>query len=145
MQRRFFLTAPLLAGLMISLSPVPAAAGSATAPLPARGLTLLMVDRPGCPYCLAFRREILPGYADHPEGRAAPLSVIPLDGPWPDGLALARSPYLTPSFILLRDRREVARIEGYPGRRHFWPLLRDMLASDAALNGAGAKKPEGRP
>lgn len=136
--RRFFMIAPVLAGVLGAASPLAAAAAAvAAAPLPARGLALLMIDRPGCAWCAAFRREILPGYSTHPQGRAAPLSVIPLDGPWPDGLALARRPYLTPSFILLRDRAEVARIEGYPGPRHFWPLFRDMLAKDAALNAAG--------
>lgn len=127
MHRRAFL-ATTAAALLTAAAPATA--------LPARGLALLMVDRPGCVWCLAFRREILPGYAARPEGRAAPLSVIAIDGPWPDGLALDRRPYLTPSFILLRDRREVARIEGYPGKRHFWPLLRDMLDRDAALNAA---------
>lgn len=127
MHRRAFLTTAS-AALLIAATPAAA--------LPARGLALLMVDRPGCVWCLAFRREILPGYAANPEGRAAPLSVLDIDGPWPDGLALDRRPYLTPSFILLRDRREVARIEGYPGKRHFWPLLRDMLDRDAALNAA---------
>ena len=62
------------------------------------------------------------------EGRAAPLLVVDRDGPYPDGLALARRPWLTPSFILLQGGIEIARFEGYPGAGKFFPVLRDMLA-----------------
>ena len=88
---------------------------------------LLMVEDQGCPFCRQFRAEILPGYARNPQGRAAPLTRVDIDGPWPNGLALDRRPQVTPTFILLDDGREVARIEGYPGRDGFWPMLGDML------------------
>ena len=127
-RRRLILTA------IAAAAPLRAAvAGEA---LPARGLALVMVDRPGCGYCRAWKREILPGFASHPQGRAAPLTIVQMDGPWPDGLALARAPFFTPTFILLHDRAEVARLEGYPGKRHFWPEIDRMLATDAALRGA---------
>lgn len=94
----------------------------------APGLRLLMVRRPGCVYCAQWDREIAPVYASHPDGRAAPLLAVDLDGPYPDGLALARRPWLTPTFILLRDGIEMARFEGYPGADRFFAVLRDMLA-----------------
>lgn len=96
--------------------------------LAAPGLRLLMVRRRGCVYCAQWDREIAPVYAAHAEGRAAPLLQVDRDGPFPDGLALARRPWLTPSFILLRDGVEVTRFEGYPGAERFFPVLRDMLA-----------------
>ena len=51
-------------------------------------------------------------------GRSIPLPTAethfingrPLKGPYPDGLALDRRPWLTPSFILLRGGQEVARV-----------------------------------
>lgn len=101
------------------------AAGAARA---APRLQLLMVRRRGCVYCAQWDREIAPVYAAHPEGRAAPLLVVDRDGPFPDGLALARRPWLTPTFILLRGGVEVTRFEGYPGAKAFFPVLRDMLA-----------------
>ena len=61
----------------------------------AGAIALVMVDRAGCPYCTAWKREILPGYAAHPTGRSLPLALVPLDGPWPDGLALARAPAIS--------------------------------------------------
>ena len=91
------------------------------------GLRLMMVRRRGCVHCAAWDREIGPVYARHPEGRAAPLMMVDVDGPYPDGLALDRKPWLTPSFILLRDGLEVTRFEGYPGAERFFPVLRAML------------------
>ncbi len=95
--------------------------------LAAPGLRLMMVRRPGCVYCAQWDREIGPVYASRPEGRAAPLFMVDVDGPYPDGLALDRRPWLTPSFILLRDGQEVARFEGYPGAERFFEVLRVML------------------
>ncbi|HRO14594.1 MAG TPA: SoxS protein [Paracoccus sp. (in: a-proteobacteria)] len=101
---------------------------------PARdGLQLIMVDHEGCSWCRAWKREILPGYHSRAEGRAAPLTIVQIDGPWPDGVALARAPFITPTFILLRDRKEVARIEGYAGKQHFWPLMSDLLEAGRAM------------
>ncbi|MDS9467152.1 SoxS protein [Paracoccus sp. MBLB3053] len=94
---------------------------------PAPQLRLLMVRRKGCTYCAQWDREIAPIYADHPEGRLAPLIMVDVDGPYPDGLALARMPWLTPGFILLRDGQEIGRYEGYPGADRFFPMLRGLI------------------
>lgn len=93
----------------------------------APGLHLMMVRRKGCVYCAQWDRQIGPGYARHPEGKAAPLFMVDVDGPYPDGLALARMPWLTPSFILLRNGVEMARFEGYPGADRFYAVLHAML------------------
>jgi len=92
-----------------------------------RDTRLLMVRRKGCVYCAQWDREIGPVYASHPEGRSAPLLMVDIDGPFPDGLALDRMPWLTPGFILLLDGQEVTRFEGYPGAERFFPVLRGML------------------
>lgn len=117
MHRRAVLTALALAAA------VPAAAAPAL-----RGRALLMVEAPRCPFCAAFRREVLPVYAARPEGRAAPLTPVPIDGPWPDGLALARAPQASPTFILLDNRMEVGRFEGYDSPEGFWRALGKLLA-----------------
>lgn len=93
-----------------------------------QGLRLMMVRRKGCVYCAQWDREIGPIYSQRPEGRAAPLFSVDVAGPYPDGLALARKPWLTPSFILLKSGAEVTRFEGYPGADKFFPVLADMLA-----------------
>ncbi|ARJ70812.1 hypothetical protein B0A89_08225 [Paracoccus contaminans] len=106
---------------------MPAPLAEAAPAAPRRGLALMMVERPGCPWCAAWRREILPSYAAQAAGRRLPLSFVSLDGPWPDGLALARAPRVTPTFLLLRGGIEIARIEGYAGPARFWPEIDSLL------------------
>lgn len=117
---------PLAAGII-----APAAVGAepipATAPVSA-GVELIMVEQAGCWYCARWKDEVMPEYALTAEGRAAPLRMVPLDGPWPDGLALDSRPAITPTFILVRGGQELSRLEGYPGEDYFWPLLAGMLA-----------------
>jgi hypothetical protein len=90
-------------------------------------LQLMMLDKPGCVYCLAWDRQIGPGYAASPQGASAPLFRVDINGPFPNGLALARRPFATPTFILLRKGIEIGRIEGYPGREGFYPRLQEIL------------------
>ena len=92
---------------------------------------LLMIRQDSCIYCRQWEAEIAPAYAASPQGRAAPLLRIDINGPYPDGLALDRQPYVTPTFILIRNGQETGRIEGYPGQKNFWRLL------DRALSASG--------
>lgn len=104
------------------------------------GVELIMVEQRGCHSCARWKAEVMPDYASTAEGRAAPLRVVELDGPWPDGLALGNRPAITPTFILIRGGRELSRLVGYPGENHFWPLLGGMLAEAgiaSAPDGAG--------
>ena len=91
---------------------------------------LILVERAGCAGCHAFRQD-LPDYAQTALGQIAPLTRVDIDhGRWPEGLVLGARPRLTPTFLLLRDGVEIARILGYAGRA---PLL-DALG--AALKSA---------
>ncbi|MDO5620466.1 MAG: SoxS protein [Paracoccus sp. (in: a-proteobacteria)] len=129
MKRRAFLA--LLPAVML-VRPAAAAPVPVTArPIPDKGAALVLVDSPGCAWCRRWRAEIGATYHQTTQGRAAPLSVIDIRGAWPDGVVLDRRPFMTPTFILLRDKVELARIEGYPGAAHFMPEL------DALLQTAG--------
>ncbi len=94
-------------------------------------LRLMMIEQRGCIYCAAWDTEIGSIYEKTAEGRAAPLMRQELRAPLPDGVTLAAPPVYTPSFILLHNGAEVARLEGYPGPDFFWPMLEDMLQSAA--------------
>ena len=98
-----------------------------TLPAAADPLRLLMVEKDGCIYCQAWDRNIGPGYAASDAGRAAPLMRVDIHGPYPDGLALARRPFVTPTFILLDGGSEVGRLEGHMTAAQFWPALNALL------------------
>lgn len=88
---------------------------------------LVMVEEPGCIWCARWDDEIAPGYGRTPEGRFAPLRRVDIRA-LPGGLRLDRRVAFTPTFLLVEDGRELARLEGYPGRHFFWPLLGRMLS-----------------
>jgi hypothetical protein len=94
---------------------------------PAAAAELVMVEQQGCPYCARWDAEIAPAYPLTPEGQAAPLRRIDLHAPPPDDLAFDAPLRITPTFVLVDDGQEVARLEGYPGDEFFWPLLGQML------------------
>lgn len=88
---------------------------------------LVMVERPGCPWCEAFDREIAPVYGKTAEGRRAPLRRIPLAGPVPADLTFVARERLTPLFVLVDRGREIGRIRGYPGAEGFWMQLAMLM------------------
>ena len=96
-------------------------------PAVADPIRLLMVEKHGCVYCRAWDRNIGPGYAASDAGQAAPLMRVDIHGPWPDGLALARRPFVTPTFILLDGGMEVGRLEGHMTPGQFYPALTALL------------------
>lgn len=93
----------------------------------AQGLTLYMVEQPGCIYCARWNAEVGDAYHLTAEGRAAPLVRIQLRDPLPDGISFARKAVFTPTFVLVRDGQELERIEGYPGEDFFYGMLGVML------------------
>ena len=109
------------------LAAMAVAAGLAGPAAAAPDLRLVMVEQPGCTYCQQWHSEIGPIYPKTPEGAAAPLEVVRLRAPLPEGMRFDSPPVFTPTFVLVRDGAEIGRIEGYPGGEFFWGLLGEML------------------
>lgn len=99
--------------------------------LPATAAELIMVEQPGCAWCERWNDEIAPAYPKTSEGAFAPLRRVNLRQ-IPDDVNVARRVMFTPTFLLVEDGQEVARIEGYPGEDFFWPLLGRMLMDHTA-------------
>lgn len=95
--------------------------------LRAEAAELVMLEQPGCPWCARFNAEIAPAYGKTDEGRRAPLRRVDITRGWPQDLAAITPDRLTPTFILVEDGREIARLRGYPGDNFFWPLLDEMI------------------
>ncbi|MGI9383789.1 MAG: hypothetical protein ACR2PO_11600, partial [Methyloligellaceae bacterium] len=91
-----------------------------------RGVTLVMFDSPLCEYCELWDQEIGVVYDKTPEGRFAPLRRVTKDR-GPHGIGNLRAIIYTPTFVVVKDGREVGRITGYPGEDFFWPMLADIL------------------
>ena len=114
------------------------AGGFWTAPARAEqfAIQLIMVEEDGCIWCIRWNDDISEIYPKTAEGKFAPLRRVDLRNPDPADLDLARTAFFTPTFILLRDDVELARIEGYPGEDFFWGLLGKMLKENTDFAGA---------
>ena len=95
----------------------------------ALALELVMIEQADCVFCDRFNNEIAPAYPKTPEGQRAPLRRVDLHAPWPDDLSQIKKEPFTPTFVLVEDNKELARLRGYPGDDHFWFLLNQMLDS----------------
>jgi len=96
---------------------------------------LVMVEQKGCVYCTMWHDQVGPEYAMTPEGAFAPVRHIDLHAPRPDDLIFDGPLRITPTFVLMVDDREVARMEGYPGEDFFWGLLDRMLKENTNFQG----------
>ncbi|MEQ1697242.1 MAG: thioredoxin [Hyphomicrobiaceae bacterium] len=124
--RRTFLTGLAAVTAVPSLLlPNTSAAGNA-------GLSLIMVDEPGCVYCRKWEAEIGGGYARSAQGRFAPLVKVRRKS---RELSAFNPVIYTPTFILVRRGEELGRITGYPGRAYFYSELDTLLASAGFIPG----------
>ena len=99
------------------------------------GTELVMVEERGCIWCARWNTEIGPIYSETPEGAYAPLRRIDLRGERPEGLTFKSPLRITPTFVLVDEGTEVARLEGYPGEDFFWGLLSLMLTDNTDYEG----------
>lgn len=90
---------------------------------------LIMVHQDGCYECQAWDNLLGPIYPKTSEGQFAPLRRVDLRGEQPDDLDFKFRPFITPTFILVENGKELGRIEGNPGDEFFWIYL-DRLLSD---------------
>lgn len=97
---------------------------------------LVMIDRDGCGYCIAWKKQIGPAYPNTNLGQFAPLRVVNVREGTPAGLSLDRPVVFTPTFILVDNGKELGRIEGYPGEDFFWSLLEKMLVEKTDFIGS---------
>ncbi|WP_341640495.1 hypothetical protein [Phycobacter sp. K97] len=99
---------------------------------PARAVELVMVEQHGCEWCARWNEEIAPIYPKTAEGAFAPLRRVDLRN-LPSDLNTTRRVNFTPTFLIVKDGHEIARLEGYPGEDFFWPLLEAMLRDHAGF------------
>lgn len=98
-----------------------------TLSLPARAVELVMVEQHGCEWCARWNEEIAPIYPKTAEGAFAPLRRVDLRN-MPDDLETTRRVLFTPTFLIVEDGHEKARLEGYPGADFSGPCWRRCCA-----------------
>jgi len=112
------------AALTVTLGPLSPGGAGATV----RAAELIMLEQPGCRWCARWNEEIAPAYPKTEEGSMAPLRRVDITKAWPDDLREISEDIYTPTFILVENGQEIARLRGYPGDHFFWPMLGEMLA-----------------
>lgn len=108
----------------------------------AQAAELVMFEKAGCPWCVAFDLEIAPVYAKTDEALRAPLRRVNIAQPLPADLAFVEVERLTPMFVLVDKGREIGRIRGYGGRDMFWTQL-FMLMQKLDTPGSETGHPQG--
>jgi hypothetical protein len=102
-----------------------AAGGSLTRS--AQAAELLMLEQAGCAWCRKWEAEIGPVYGNTEQAKIAPIRKVDINAEWPEDLANVRKERFTPTFVLIEDGIEIARMRGYTGDEFFWFLLDEML------------------
>ncbi|MBO0663608.1 thioredoxin family protein [Jiella sp. MQZ9-1] len=96
--------------------------------MPAFSAELLMFEQAGCPFCRKFDTEIAPDYPNSRIGKIAPLRRVNIFADRRGGIAGLTPAVFTPTFVLIGDDgHEIGRLEGYPGRRWFYPEIEQLL------------------
>lgn len=97
-------------------------------------MALVMVEQDGCIYCSRWHDEVGEIYPQTEFAERAPLQVVDIDD-LPGDLTLEGRVVFTPTFLLVVDDEEIARVEGYAGDDLFWMrmelLTRDLDALEA--------------
>ncbi len=116
--RIYSLFAMSLKGLLLS--------ATLSSPLHAETI-LIMFEEDGCPYCDLWKEQIGPIYPKTSEGAIAPIMMLDISEPLPEGISINSRPIYTPTFVLIDDGQEIDRLLGYPGEDFFWFLVDKML------------------
>lgn len=94
-------------------------------------MRLFVFEIEGCTACTQFHTEALQDYWTSETSRSLPLTIVDLNALGTAGQPL-RSPIRTvPTFIVMRDGIEIARLTGYPGKQAFETGIAQVLADDA--------------
>ena len=100
----------------------------ATVPL-LGNLQLVVMEAEGCIYCTIFRRDVLPSYEDSERGKDMPVRFVDVNDVAKTGLELSSPIDILPTFVVVKDQREIGRIPGYVGPEDFFHAINYLLSS----------------
>lgn len=94
---------------------------------PVTAAELLVMEDARCGPCILFERQVGALYAKTAEGRRAPLRRVAYGAPVPEPHAFVAPARVAPTFVLVDDRREIGRFEGYASDELFWLSLAALM------------------
>ena len=92
-----------------------------------RAAELVVFESTTCEWCEVWHEEVGETYSKTSEARLATLRRIDIDDGIPGNLSNIANVQFTPTFVLVKDGKELGRIVGYPGESFFWQLLSQLL------------------
>lgn len=107
-------------------------------PIAARAdMRLYVYEIEGCEACAQFHAEALQDYWASQASRSLPLTIVDLNA-----LGTARQPLRSPirtvpTFVVMRDGIEMARLTGYPGKAAFEAGMAAVIAEVAPTASIG--------
>lgn len=102
---------------------------------------LVFYDLPGCPYCIAWKRDIGPIYPNTIEGKRLPLIRINIAEDIPVRFQHLALPEFTPTFVVVdKDDQEIGRVNGYDPEFFWWELSALVEKLDAARSQPATRK-----
>jgi thioredoxin-related protein len=121
-----FIAVSALVGISVSASH---AGLDVEAPLPASNLELVVMEAPGCTYCELFRRDVLPSYQASERAKDMPIRFLDVNDTTPEALGLESGIDIVPTFVVLKNHKEVGRIPGYMGPEYFFHSINHLVSS----------------
>jgi thioredoxin-related protein len=100
-----------------------------TEAIPAVSLELVVIEADGCIFCEIFRSDVLPAYEASEQGKQMPVQFVDVNDMDSTHLEFKGAVDIVPTFIVVKDRREVGRISGYVGPENFFHSINYLLAS----------------
>jgi len=92
------------------------------------GTSLIMVTSDDCPFCQAWERDVGVVYDKSPYAPALPLTRVDMADAMPEDVVLETPVVGTPTFLVIRDGKEIDRQRGYDGAEMFWWWLSEHAA-----------------
>jgi thioredoxin-related protein len=100
------------------------------APVPHLGnLQLVVMEADGCIYCGLFRRDVLPSYEASDSGKDMPIRFVDVNDVDKTGIEFESPVDILPTFVIVKDNREIGRIPGYMGPEDFFHSISYLLSS----------------
>ena len=90
---------------------------------------LIVVEAPGCTFCTVFRRDVLPSYQASERARSVPVRFIDVNDLAVAQLGLGSPINIVPTFVVIKNNKEIGRIPGYVGPENFYHTINYLLST----------------